>query len=260
MTSIAVADVDATNFIKESKASKEAFKTATLLRTLKVNALIKGQSGVGKKTLARYILPNAPLIDAKNYEELLSVLQSSKEVIITHIENVSNIKVILDIIKSKDIKVVATSSVSFENKIADEFFGIVLDIPPLEKRPEDTKALIDKFLEEAKEILGYEINLDKDNFFIDLSKNGYSLKKGVIIASLLNEINENEIMKILYGYFYKRLEGDEKYKKFLHLYEAPLIKAGLNRYNSQLQLSKVLGLNRNTLRKKIHQIKEYLDE
>ena len=102
MTSIAVADVDATNFIKESKASKEAFKTATLLRTLKINALIKGQSGVGKKTLARYILPNAPLIDAKNYEELLSVLQSSKEVIITHIENVSNIKVILDIIPKKD--------------------------------------------------------------------------------------------------------------------------------------------------------------
>jgi len=37
--------------------------------------------------------------------------------------------------------------------------------------------------------------------------------------------------------------------KFLHLYEVPIIKAGLQRFKSQLQLSEKLGLNRNTLRK-----------
>jgi DNA-binding NtrC family response regulator len=47
---IAVVDVDATKFVVVSEASKEAFKTATLLRTLKVNALIRGEEGVGKKT------------------------------------------------------------------------------------------------------------------------------------------------------------------------------------------------------------------
>ena len=41
-----------TNFITASEASSQAFKTATLLKTLTVNALIMGEVGVGKSTLA----------------------------------------------------------------------------------------------------------------------------------------------------------------------------------------------------------------
>lgn len=78
--------VDATNFITVSDASKEAFKTATLLKTLSVNALITGEIGVGKKSLASYILPDAPIVDASNFDELLTTIDSSREIIITNLE------------------------------------------------------------------------------------------------------------------------------------------------------------------------------
>jgi DNA-binding protein Fis len=43
----------------------------------------------------------------------------------------------------------------------------------------------------------------------------------------------------------------------LHLYEVPLIRAGIKKFKSQLQLSDKLGLNRNTLRKKITEHAHY---
>ena len=48
------------------------------------------------------------------------------------------------------------------------------------------------------------------------------------------------------------------YLNLVYLYEVPLIRAGLTKYKSQLQLSDKLGLNRNTLRKKIADNKQYL--
>jgi DNA-binding protein Fis len=41
------------------------------------------------------------------------------------------------------------------------------------------------------------------------------------------------------------------------LYEVPLIRAGIKRFKSQLQLADKLGLNRNTLRKKIADHSDY---
>ena len=76
---VVVQGVVVTNFIAVSNASKEAFKTATLLKTLNVNSLITGEVGVGKKSLAQYILPNAAVIDASNFDELLIALESSNQ-------------------------------------------------------------------------------------------------------------------------------------------------------------------------------------
>jgi DNA-binding NtrC family response regulator len=59
--------VDVTNFLTASNASVEAFKTANLLKGLGVNAIIFGERGTGKLTLARYILPHAPIIDAESF-------------------------------------------------------------------------------------------------------------------------------------------------------------------------------------------------
>jgi DNA-binding protein Fis len=65
-------------------------------------------------------------------------------------------------------------------------------------------------------------------------------------------------MDIMHHYFLDKLGSNNDYKKFLHLYEVPLIKAGLSKFKSQLQLSDKLGLNRNTLRKKIQENKGYI--
>ena len=59
---VVVQGVVVTNFITLSNASKEAFKTATLLKTLNVNSLITGEDSVGKKCLATYILPNTVML------------------------------------------------------------------------------------------------------------------------------------------------------------------------------------------------------
>jgi len=255
-----VVDVDATSFITVSQASKEAFKTATLLRSLKVSALIRGEAGVGKKTLACYILPSAPIVDARNYDELLSVLHSSSEVIIANLENVANIKVVLKEAEQKDVRIVATASSTYEHEILEEFFSIDFTIPPLRERQEDVQALCRQFIGEVSTMLGMHIALDMESFDPDLSQNALSLKRQVIVRAIFDDIDEKDIMELLYNYLYEKLGGNDDYRKFLHLYEIPLIKAGLKRFKSQLQLSQILGLNRNTLRKKISNIKEYLDE
>ena len=79
-----------------------------------------------------------------------------------------------------------------------------------------------------------------------------------MISYLLQDIKESELMDIIQNYLTDKLGSNNDYKNFLHLYEVPLIKSGLNRFKSQLQLSDKLGLNRNTLRKKIAENSDYL--
>ena len=250
--------MDATNFITVSQASKEAFKTATLLRSLQVNALVRGEVGVGKKTLARYILPSAPIIDAKNHDELLSVLHSSSEVIVANLENVANIKVILKVAKEKSVRIIATALPTYEHESLAEFFSIDFLIPPLRERLEDVEILYQEFCHEVSMMLGSDVEIDKGSFEPDLSENALSLKRQILLYATYNSIDDKALMELIYSYLYKRLGSDDDYRKFLYLYEAPLIKAGLKRFGSQLKLAQILGLNRNTLRKKITNLKEYL--
>jgi DNA-binding protein Fis len=58
-------------------------------------------------------------------------------------------------------------------------------------------------------------------------------------------------MTIMENFLLQKLGGNNDYRRFLPLFEVPLIKAGMKRFKSQLQLADKLGLNRNTLRKKI---------
>ena len=257
MAMIVVVVVD-TSYITASASSAEAFKTATLLKTLSVNSLITGETGVGKKSLARYILPDAPMLDASNYDELLTTLESVNSIIITNLENSPNIKKILDIITLKNIRVIATAKSSYYNEVVDSLFSIKFDIPPLSQRLEDIEQLVQKFIKEASLLFSTNEEFNMKNFKPDLSQNSNSLRRQVMISYLLQDINDNELMDIMQNYLVDKLGSNSDYKIFLHLYETPLIKAGLDRFKSQLQLSDKLGLNRNTLRKKIADNKQYL--
>jgi len=249
--------VDA-SYITACPSSLQAFKTATLLKTLNVNALITGEVGVGKRSLAHYILPDAPILDASNYDELLAALESVTNVVITNIENSPNIKKILDVLSSNGIRVVATAKSSYYNKDADKFFSVKFEIPPLRERAEDVNELIQKFIKEASLLFSSKDELKVKHFKPDLSQNANSLRRQVMINYLLQDIQEDELMEILQNYLHKHLGSNNDYKKFLHLYEVPIIKAGLQRFKSQLQLSDKLGLNRNTLRKKMADNSNYL--
>ena len=246
------------SYITASPSSAQAFKTATLLKTLSVNSLITGELGVGKKSLAQYILPDAPILDASNFDELMNAFESSSEIIITNLENLPNIKRTFEIIKSKNIKVIATAKSLYNNEYIDEFFSVKFDIPPLQQRPEDIEHLVQKFTTEASLLFCTNEEFNMKNFEPDLSKNSNSLRRQVMISYLLQDIKESELMDIIQNYLTDKLGSNNDYKNFLHLYEVPLIKSGLNRFKSQLQLSDKLGLNRNTLRKKIAENSDYL--
>jgi len=243
--------VVATNFITASESSHQAFKTATLLKTLNVNSLICGELGVGKKSLAQYILPDATIIEASDFDELLNTLDSVNEIIITNLENSPNIKRTVEAIHSNSIRVIATAKSSFSNELIDEIFSVKFDIPPLRDRLEDVDELVKMYINEASTLFSSSAKFNTENFIPDLSKNSNSLKRQVMIHFLLQDIKEVELMDIIENYLLDKLGSQSDYKNFLHLYEVPLIKAGLNRFKSQLQLSDKLGLNRNTLRKKI---------
>ena len=248
------------SYITASASSAEAFKTATLLKTLSVNSLITGESGVGKKSLAQYILPDAPVLDASNLDELLTTLESVNQLIIINLENSPNINKVLDIINSKNIRLIATAKSSYYNEIIDKTFSIKFDIPPLSQRTEDIEELIEKFTKEASSIFNTNDEFNIENFIPDLSQNSNSLRRQVMISYLLQDIKEKELMDIIQAYLVDKLGSNNDYKSFLHLYEVPLIQAGLQRFKSQLQLSDKLGLNRNTLRKKIADNEKYLDK
>ena len=250
--------VDATNFVTACASSAQAYKTATLLKTLSVNALISGAIGVGKKTLARYILSDAPVYEGSEYEEILTALQNTKEIIIVNLENIPNIKKVLDLVKEKSVRLIATAKSSFYSEYIDDTFSVKFDIPPLSARPEDVKELVQIYMQDAAKLFKTSAVLDMKNFRPDLSQNSNSLRRQLMISSLLQDINDIELMDILENYMEDKLGSNSDYRKLLYLYEVPLIRAGLTKYKSQLQLSDKLGLNRNTLRKKIADNKQYL--
>ena len=88
---------------------------------------------------------------------------------------------------------------------------------------------------------------------VNLTQNSKSLKSTIYRYLMTHSMQREDIQDAVHNYILKELDGNNGYKEFLDLYEKPLIEAGLQKYGSQLQLSQVLGINRNTLRKKIHE-------
>ncbi len=252
----AVQVVAVTNFIAVSSDSQKALSTANLLKSLTVNAIIIGEVGTGKSTLATTILPNAPIFDARNHNEILSSIDSDREVIVESIEHSSNITVLLNTFTQKNVRVIATSSATLFSEKIDEYFGLKINLTPLSQRPEDVKVLIEKFTQEICQELALDVSLNIDE--PDLSQNSISLRKQIYRNSLLIDIDDKELMEIVEDYLADKIGSNNDYRNFLYLYEVPLIRAGLKKFGSQLQLSERLGLNRNTLRKKIVENEEYL--
>lgn len=253
----AITAVDVTNFLTASSSSVEAFKTASLLKGLAVNAIILGERGTGKLTLARYILPHAPVIDASHFDELLDAIESHSDIIIHRLDNVANLKRLIETIQKTHTRVIATGGERYSQDQLDEIFAIRLALPPLSQRHEDVEALIDTFTKEVQETFGKSESFDLKKFVPDLSGNALSLRRQVYLHYLFDSINENDLMEIMEHYLEGKLGSNNDYRAFLHLYEVPLIRSGIKRFKSQLQLAERLGLNRNTLRKKIADHAEY---
>ncbi len=249
-TAGAVVDSD---FVAKSRASKEALKSANLLKSLNLNALIVGQKGVGKKSLARYTL-DAPISDGLTQNELIKALEINDKLIIKNFDKISNFAKIKNAIDANKNKIIATSQNELDSRIEDDFFSIKIHLPPLKERREDVKQFIEIFYKEAQEIFTNKTyDFDFDDIEVDLSENIYSLKRSVYIAYMNSTLTQKDIQNMLEKFLFHRLGGGNDYRELLPIFDIPLIKSGFKKFGSQLSISRALGINRNTLRKKINE-------
>ena len=240
-------------FLASDESTKEIMKTAVLVQSLSISVLITGERGVGKSLLAAEILPEAAVANGENEDEVAALLLRSNAVIIENFDRIHRVEK-LELDKKR---IVATASRPIDQSVIDRFFGITLHIPPLAERPNDVQLLAQTFLDEAKNILMINRNIEVENISLDIKDNAHSLRRSIYTALLLDNVDEEELIKLLHKFFGEKLrefEGIDIYRDYLHLYDKPLILAGLNEYGTQLRLATALGINRNTLRKKIYEL------
>lgn len=247
-------------YIAKDSISKEILNSAKLLQAVGVNALILGEMGVGKKSLAKYILPQSEIYEAKQLQKDIAddVLSLNNDaIIVDKLHEITNIDLFLKWIENNLIRVIAISNTENLNQKLKDIFSINLEIPNLSKREEDTKALVTKFSQEASSILEMPL-ISQSKLIINTSTNTHSLRKSIYFSYLFETIGEHEILMFLEKYISENLKGENSYKDLSYIFEVPLLKASTKKYKSQVQVAKHLGLNRITLRKKLEIYKDLL--
>jgi len=250
---LAVAEqvVAAINFIANSRASKEVLKSANILRSIDINALIQGEAGVGKTLLAKYIL-NAPIVDADtNIDNIIHLLSQNSKLIIKNFDLIQHIDLFEKNLKKFKTRIIATTKKNIIDKISDRFFSLRINIPPLRDRKEDIYPLAKKFLNEAELNFNKKSSIKLSVLDFSLKENCYSLKFDIYKAFFEEFFDDRDLLQFLQKLFEKKIGTKNDYRKNLYLYEIPLIKAGMAKFKSQLKISEEFGINRNTLRKKI---------
>ena len=239
-------------FFSTSEKIQHIIKSFNLTKTLYVSSIIIGDAHTGKKSLARSLFPNAPLVSGEHQEEVELALENYDELIITDFEKLTK----QNGLDFTNKRIIATANYMGNSSLIDDIFAFIYTMPSLQERPEDVTYLKEVFIKEASDILMLKKNMiSTNNITLNLTKNTKSLKKSIYTHLLKQSMQATDIEDVLYTYLLNHLDGNDAYKEHLHLYERPLIEAGLKKFGSQLQLSSILGINRNTLRKKIHEHK-----
>jgi len=237
-------------FFTTSEKIQHIIKSFNLTKTLFVSSIIIGEAHTGKKTLARYLFPDTYLVSGKNQEEVKTALENYDELIITDFEKLTN----QSILNFSNKRIIATANYMGNTQLIDTLFAFIYAMPTLQERPDDILYLKKLFIKESLSTLIIDkSDINPNDIPTNLTKNTKSLKKAVFMHLMKHSLGGKEIEAILYEYLFKHLDGNDGYREYLTLYEKPLIEAGLKKFGSQLQLSQILGINRNTLRKKIHE-------
>jgi DNA-binding NtrC family response regulator len=235
-------------FVAKSPATQKVLNTLRVSANLPVNILIWGERGTGKKTLVQSVFKDAiPL----GVDEVKERLASQKDLYIYDLERCEHLPALMGRLEGS--RVIATAN-SYKEAYED-YFPVILHIPPLKERPEDLAELTRRYVAEARAVFGADI--DTEALRPDLSQNAISLKRSIFTQAVLDSLDETELMGLLERFFAKKLE--EGYKSLLRFFEIPLLRAAKRKYRSNLAISKALGLNRATVTTKVERYKEWLD-
>ncbi|MEA1879111.1 MAG: helix-turn-helix domain-containing protein [Campylobacterota bacterium] len=237
-------------FFTTSDNIQHIIKSFNLTKTLFVSSILIGEAHTGKKSLARHLFPDAYLVSCENQKAVEEAFEMYDELIITDFELLSN----PSSLNFDNKRIIATANFEGNKTLIDDLFAFIYTMPSLDERPEDVEYLITLFVKEACSTLQIDKNTIETSMIpFDLSTNTQSLKKSIYLYLTKLSMRKEDIETLIYAYFLEHLNGNDGYRQHLKLYEKPLIEAGLKKFGSQLQLSQVLGINRNTLRKKIHE-------
>jgi DNA-binding NtrC family response regulator len=244
-------------FVAYSHEMQEVKKLISLVKGINVNTIIMGDVGVGKSLVAKMIIPNAIVVYGDKPEDVLKALKNFDEIIIEDFEKLPS----SDLPLTDGKKIVATAQKRIKDSTLDRLFGIKIDIPPLSQRAEDITGLTDHFLAKAKKELGMKSDSDINLPTPDISQNCHSLKRSVYQALLCSNVSKEQLGSIMEEYFYAHIDDeDENYKPFLDVFDSAVINANYRKFKSQLMMSYKMGINRNTLRKKILQLGKKLGD
>ena len=237
-------------FLSNSLQVEQIIKGLTLTKSLMVTSILIGEPYTGKKSLVESIFQKSIFIDGHNQNTLIHALQTHEEIIIYNFEAIAESLSRYDF---SNKRIIAITNDPFCTNAIEEKFAFIYRMPSLRERSEDIPLLTKHFCDMIREELMITSECSVDQAHLDLSENIKSLKASLYRQLVTADLSQDALEKLLYAYLYPRLEGKNAYREHLELFERPLIQAGLAKYRSQLKLSSVLGLNRNTLRKKIYE-------
>lgn len=241
-------------FFTKSEHVQNIIKGFNLTKTLFVSSIIIGEENIGKKLLAKHLFPDAHVVSGDDQEAVETALKEYDELIITDFEKLSN----QESLQLDNKRIIATANYIGNKQTIDNLFAFIYTLPSLKERLEDTEHIKELYIKEACDDLMLDIQeISTLDIPVNLTQNSKSLKSTIYKYLMIHSMDKKDIQDAIYAYILNNLDGNNGYKEYLELYEKPLIEAGLQKFGSQLQLSQILGINRNTLRKKLYEHKIY---
>jgi len=225
------------------------YQTLQATKDLLVSSLVYGEEFTGKRTLVKKLFPNSVWVDASNIGDVQEAIKNNSHIVITNFEKINNI----EMLKFENVNVIAIFNGKTYDKRLENKFAFIYYIPTLLEREEDIELFTKQYINEAKEIYGINEDIKLEKKELDISQNLKSLRRSIYKTILFKAVDRDDLYDIMYNYFSKNYKGINVYKEQLEIFEKALITAGLDIYKSQLKLSEVLGINRNTLRKKVNE-------
>jgi len=236
------------HFLSNSPQIDNIVKGFTLTKSLFVSSILIGEAHTGKKTLIKTLFPQAIYVDGANQDAVYQALENNNEIIIYNFHKVAN----FELLNFEHKRIIAITDHLGNALKIDKKFAFIYHMPNIEER-EDKLELIEYFTKKIQERLILENEIEIDPTKLDLTDNIKSLCASLHKELLIKTYQKKDIEEILFHYIHNKIEGNNAYRELLPLFEKPLIRAGLDKFKSQLKLSSILGLNRNTLRKKMQE-------